>query len=221
MLKQNELIALLKAWGKKDPYPIFWKHDGNNKRPHAELTSKKHSDGFFNGSGIIAFPDRTTFICGEMIQHLFKAGVFPRTHFDRIFGSSYGANDLSFELGRQMHVPRGFTDKGEGKSMINKRFYFPKGTRILPCEDVLTTGDTTRNTISALEESDAVVINIVLVLCNRSGLWDLDGRKIISPLDIHMPTWDVPEGEECPLCKAGSEALRPKGNWDKLTAKYS
>ena len=36
-------------------------------------------------------------------------------------------------------------------------------------------------------------------------------------IDKAMPMW-VPE--ECPLCQAGSEAIRPKGNWDRLTADY-
>ncbi len=28
---------------------VLWLHDGNPKRPHALLTSGKHSTGFFNG----------------------------------------------------------------------------------------------------------------------------------------------------------------------------
>lgn len=136
---------------------------------------------------------------------------------ERIFASANGACDMSYELGRQLRLKRGFTEKGEDKTMILKRFSFPGGTKILVFEDVMTTGSTTLKSIAALEEAGANVLPFVGVILNRSGETHLDNRLIIPLMNVPMHNWDP---AECPLCKQGSKPLRPKANWDKLTAKY-
>ena len=59
----------------------------------------------------------------------------------------------------------------------------------------------------------------VAVLVNRSGLTEVGGKKIVALIDRPMPMWTP---DECPLCKAGSEAIRAKGseNWARLKATY-
>ena len=72
--------------------------------------------------------------------------------------------------------------------------------------------------MSELESKSIVVADKILVLVNRSGMTELDGRKIIALIDHKMPIWTP---DECPLCQQGSEAVRPKAHWDQLTADYS
>jgi orotate phosphoribosyltransferase len=89
---------------------------------------------------------------------------------------------------------------------------------VLLCEDVLTTGGSVDLTIEAVKEAAGIVLPFILVLVNRSGLPEVGGRKIISLIDHTLPMW---EPEDCPLCKQGSEAIRPKGeNWARLNAEY-
>ena len=98
-----------------------------------------------------------------------------------------------------------------------KRFDILPGSNALVVEDVFTTGETTRQTITALEEKGIVIWPIIGVLVNRSGENCLNGRQVVALIDRPMPIWSA---EDCPLCKQGSEAIRPKANWTQLTAQY-
>lgn len=205
----------------------FWLHDENPKRPHALLTSGMHSNGFFNGSKVIEDPE----VLGKAMHDLFQkieqeGGELPRTVGDRlkrdvvVIGSALGACDLSYELGRILQCKRGFTEPVEEdgkKTMVLKRFEIPADKHVLVVEDVFTTGGTTEQTIASIEKKGATVWPILGVLVNRSGKSNLGDRKVAAVIDRPMPMWAP---EECPLCQAGSEAIRPKGNWDRLTAQY-
>jgi orotate phosphoribosyltransferase len=199
----------------------LWIHDGNLERPHALLTSGKHSNGFFNGSKIIKHPRVLAEACHDLLQISHAAQFAPRS----VFGSAMGAVTIAHELARQMGVELGFTEPVETretldivrKHMILKRFSVVQNEKVIVAEDVMTTGGTTRKTIKALSDAGADVLGTVLVLVNRSGQEFLDGRRIVTLIDHPMPIW---EAEECPLCAQGSEPIRPKGreSWQELVA---
>ena len=190
-------------------------HDGNPRRPHALLTSGKHSNGFFNASKIIENPRLLEQACTALINRHWKIEI-P----DRIIGSAFGAITIAHEFGRNAGTKCGFTEpvieEGE-KNMPLKRFNVKKGDKVLVVEDVMTTGGTTNKTIATLEDLGAKVSPVIFVLVNRSGMTHLGNREILALIDNEMPSWNP---RECPLCKKGSEAIRPKGNWKKLTADY-
>lgn len=194
----------------------LWIHDDNPRRPHAELTSGKHSNGFFNASKIIVNPCVVKWVCEDLLE-ICKSKNVNLGGVQMVFGSAHGATDLSFMMGQLLGVNRGFTEPQPDKSMVLKRFNFEPGTKILLVEDVMTTGGTNRKTIAALEEAGGIVLPTILVVCNRSGMRHLDEREVVALIDEAMPMW---ASDECPLCKAGSETVRPKGNWDKLTGTY-
>jgi len=194
----------------------YWKHDENHLRPHALLTGDDHSNGFFNGSLVIERPLMLEQVCHDL---LFGFSV-PIRGLSRVVGSANGATTIPHEIAKRLGLMTGFTEKemidGE-KEMLLKRFNVREGDGVLVCEDVLTTGGTTQKTIASLEEVGAEIFHKILVLVNRSGLTHLDGREIVALIDDHMPKWAP---EDCPYCKMGSEAIRPKGNWDLLNAEY-
>jgi len=198
-------------------------HDGNPERPHALLTQGGHSDGFFNATMVIRDP-RLLESAGNVLYEATvselntERDVADTPHW--VIGSAMGAVTLAYQMAASQGCFAGFTEPAEderGKQMILKRFNVKPGSRVLVVEDVITTGGTTLKTIEALEEAGAEVMPAVAVLCNRSGMKELGGRKIITLINRAMPTW---EPENCPLCRLGSEAIRPKGNWDRLTKQY-
>jgi orotate phosphoribosyltransferase len=197
----------------------LWIHDNNPARPHALLTSGKHSNGFFNATKVIENPALLEEACVDMWAH--HADSLPgQSACDRVIGSAFGAITIAHVIAQMLNVQMGFTEPVEtddGKQMVLKRFALSEGDRVLIVEDVMTTGGTNRKTIKTIEAAGAEVLPVLPVLVNRSGMTELDGRRIIALIDHSMPMW---EPEECPLCKQGSEALRPKGNWDKLNAHY-
>lgn len=214
ILNENEWIRVFTEMG------AFWLHDDNPERPHALLTSGKHSNGFFNGSKVIENPEVLYRAMYDLRQKIEHEGDLPHRDNLWVVGSALGACDLSYELGRILGCKRGFTEPVEEdgkKTMSLKRFEIPADKHVLVVEDVFTTGGTTEQTIASIEKKGAVVWPVLGVLVNRSGKDRLGDRKVVAVIDRPMPVWTP---EECPLCRVGSEAVRPKGNWDRLTAQY-
>lgn len=189
----------------------LWIHGGVPTKPHALLASGKHSGGYFNATNVIQDPR----ICEEAVTSLLHQLDFRQIHKTQAaWGSAMGAITLAHEVGRQLNTSFGYTEK-DGDAMKVGRFSTYDGERILMVEDVMTTGGTTKKSIAALEECGGVILPYLLVLVNRSGMAELDGRKIISLVDRELPIWTP---EECPLCQGGSEAVKPKNDWAELVA---
>lgn len=199
----------------------LWLHDNNPQRPHALLTSGNHSGGFFNaGKVVFDHPQIAQFACQDLaVQFLIKNSEGLPTV---IAGSAMGAITIARDFAAFLNVRMVFTEpEGEGAAkqmVLNKRFALQSTEVVLPVEDVMTTGGTTLKTIQTLENTGAKVLPVVCVLVNRSGQEKLGNRQIVSLINRPMPIW---QPQDCPLCQKGSKAIRPKGNWDKLTADYS
>lgn len=214
----------------------FWMHDGNPKRPHALLTSGLHSNGFFNSKPVIADTLLMYASVADLLQSFERQGGDFR-EVQVVVGPQTGATKMAQAARRLVNAVTDLEcfcaspEKGEqeGRKMMvfiedEIRIVFQR--RSLLCEDVLTTGGSVELTTQAIERADGLVLPFVLTLVNRSGLTEVGGRKIISLINRHMPTWTP---EECPLCPQGSEAIRPKDpvenlagekNWDRLNGDY-
>ena len=206
----------------------LWIHDTNPLRPHALLTSGKHSSGFFNSELVMEDSLLLDDATHELVLLLARQGLVVND-VDRVVGPAMGAITLAHDVARHISEERtngiclrAYTEKegeGESKSMVFKKTTIRPGEHVLAVEDVLTTGGSVELTARAVRGGQGIVLPYVAVLVNRSGLVEVDGMKIVALIDHSMPTW---EAAECPLCKQGSEALRPKGveNWTRLNAKY-
>lgn len=205
----------------------LWFHDGNVKRPHALFTSGMHSNSFFNSRLVIADDALLREAASDLLELFVKKGG-ELSEVQGVVGPQTGATRLA-ELIRDEVVERVGSrcfwaspakHEFEGKkSMVfsdEDLGAFPRRL-VLPCEDVLTTGGSVNLATTAVVAAGGRVLPYILVLVNRSGLAEVGGKKIIALIDREMPMWTP---DECPMCKAGSEALRPKDNWARLNAEY-
>lgn len=202
----------------------LWIHDGNPLRPHAELTSGKHSSGFFNSELVMEDPLVLEEAAQALVHKMVGCGL-NLDHMDRVVGPAMGAITLAHDLARVIAKRRGvaclraYAEKHESGSVRFKRTIFHRGELVLLCEDVITTGGSARKVNLAVLEQGARVLPFVAALVNRSDVTEIDGCTIVALVEHPMPQW---EADVCPLCTQGSEALKPKvaGNWDKLNASY-
>jgi len=217
----------VKQYQRKD---ALWIHDGNLKRPHALLSSGKHSNGFFNSRLVI--PDEALLRAAalDLLYLLFIQEGGNILKIEGVVGPQTGATKLAELISGQ--VPP-YTNGAcfwaspakkeiDGvKSMVfsDEELRLLPGKQILLCEDVLTTGGSVGLVDTAVTDAGGIVLPFILVLVNRSGRKEVDGKKIVALIDHPMPMWVA---EECPLCKEGSEAIRPKGppEWARLNAAY-
>lgn len=223
--KETELHWVRQYEAKK----ALWIHDGNPKRPHALLTSGKHSNGFFNSRLVI--PDEV--LLREAVSDLLKLFVFhggdigvvegvvgPQTGATKM--SEYASDQITAYTRRECFWASPAKSENHGiKSMVftQEELTFLPGQQVLLYEDVLTTGGSVDLTTTAIINAGGIVLPYVLVLVNRSGRTEVSGKKIIALINREMPMWGA---EYCPLCSEGSEAIPAKDptNWTRLNAIY-
>jgi orotate phosphoribosyltransferase len=90
-------------------------------------------------------------------------------------------------------------------SAMQREFHLDPGERVLVIEDVWTTGQSTREAMSVVAEDGGQVVALG-ALVDRSGggiEWPVPARAL---LELAMPNYLA---DECPLCRAGSAAVRP------------
>lgn len=206
----------------------LWIHDGNPKRPHARLRSEKHSSGFFY-SGLVVDDEPLLYDAASDLVDLYVAAGGSTDTIDRVVGPKTGATKLAEaianEIGRRRSRPCAWASpakqgEGAGWTMVfdDPDHQVLSGEVVLSVEDVITTGTSVDLAANVSVQAGGDVVRFILVLVNRSGLKEVNGRKIVALIDREMPTW---EPAECPLCHQGSEAIYAKGdNWTFLTAQY-
>jgi orotate phosphoribosyltransferase len=190
----------------------IWVHDKNPKRPHALLTSGMHSDGFVNCTKVTQNPELLQRILSEGEALAAKLPV----QVDWVIGSALGAVTFAYAVAAKLNVRAGFTEK-DGEAMKLARFEVQPGEKVLVVEDTISTGGSTLKTIDGILKSgvkEEQILPYIVCLVNRSGSGKLNGRELRALLtpDIHM--WPA---DQCPLCKEGSAAVRPKSHWHELT----
>lgn len=191
----------------------IWIHDGKPERPHALLTSGLHSNGFVNCTFVTQQP--------SLLQRIVStqeglAGKLPSEKVDWVIGSAFGAITIAYAVALQLHARAGFTEK-DGDGMKLSRFEIPAGAKVLVVEDTISTGGSTLKTIEGLKKAGVLEENIlpyVICLVNRSGSDVLGGRQLRALITTDIHIWSA---DECPLCKKGSVAVRPKSHWNELT----
>jgi len=204
----------------------LWEHNGDPVAPHAILTSGMHSDGYVNMSQAFSYPKTTTFLCEQMIERWSlhcqaHGGILTPPAW--VLGSAYAGIAPATEIARQLtdlfgtEVRAGFTEKTGDNDQVLKRFKIKPGETILHVEDLNSTEGTIikhRSAVMKATNNQATYLNVVLLGVNRSENTQLeDGTPLISLVDLKINQWPA---DNCPLCQGGSQAFKPKHNWDKL-----
>jgi len=213
-----------------------WIHDGRGGSPHAELTSGKCSNGYFNCSNVLKYPNLTEILAQQLYLEigvrLRKTDLLDK--IDYVIGSPYAGITYSYELAKAFGAVHGFTEKdpqsGNKKAMKWKRDSIPEGATVLQVEELVTTSGTfqeVRKAVRRDNKNDVNFLPFVATLIHRPvklpTLYPIEDNGEKTEIEIisliNKEIWAVDQ-EDCPLCKkGGSERLRPKENWFKLTNK--
>jgi len=209
-MNQNYFIEKLKLLG------ALWIHEGGDA-PHALLTSGRHSNGYVNMTKVVENPVAASDFCRALVNTLMLKGK-PNV----VVGSAMGAITISYQVAATFGglTRAAYTEKVDG-DLVLKRFDIDADEKVLVVEDTMTTGGTTVKTIQTLIAAGCDVLPVCGVLINRSGKTELEipgedePYKIVEVARIDIESWDA---DKCPLCAAGSKALRPKENWKILNS---
>ena len=177
----------------------IFKTAGAIKEGHFLLASGLHSPVYWEKFRILQYPHLTEKLCRLIAQH------FRGQKIDAVAGPTTGGIILAFEAARQLGVRSIFAEKEGGIRLFRRDFEIAPGEHILVVDDILTTGSSLRETISAVAKPGGIVIGIG-VLVDRSE----------KNLDFNLPFFSclrapttVYSAQECPLCAGHIPLVKP------------
>jgi len=178
---------------------IFQK-SGAILKGHFLLASGLHSPIYWEKFRVLQYPNYTEQLCHKISSHFQKQGI------QVVAGPTTGGIILAFEVARQLGVRGIFAEKeSNGERAFRRGFSISPGERVLIVDDILTTGNSVREVMSAVNKQGGTIIGIG-VLVDRSEQRLEFGVPLFSCYRSVTPTYTP---ENCPLCASGLPLVKP------------
>jgi len=175
----------------------IFKETGAFLEGHFLLTSGLHSGHYIQCARVLEDPRKTEVLSVELAREI------PEKNVDWVVGPALGGILLAYELSRAFKAKNAFTERVDGAMLLRRNFSIPPGSRVLVCEDVLTTGGSAVEVAKLIESLGAKVVGIA-ALVNRSGV--VLPYPTASLLKLSISNYTI---ETCPLCKEGKPITKP------------
>jgi orotate phosphoribosyltransferase len=175
---------------------------------HFELSSGRHADRYFQCALLLAQPPLAERLARAVATSLRSEGSMGGELPDLVLGPALGAVVWAQEVARALGTPAYFTERVGGVMTLRRGFRLAAGQRVLVVEDVLTTGGSVREVLACVATGQARVVGVASIV-NRSGSDDpfrSEGLPFTALANLEAKSWTP---EECPLCAAGSQAVKP------------
>lgn len=167
---------------------------------HFILTSGLHSDTYMQCAKLFEFCDISEKLCRMAADKLKKYNA------DVIVSPAVGAIIFGYELGKQLGLPNMFAEREkDGNFALRRGFELKKGSKVIIAENVVTTGGSVVEVIELVKKLGGEVVAVAEVVDRSGGKVDF-GVPNESLLQIDVKTY---KPEECPMCKAGTAAVKP------------
>jgi orotate phosphoribosyltransferase len=182
---------------------------GAIRHGHFELSSGLHSGTYVQCAMVLQYP-RFAEKLGQAL-----AALFSDARIDAVVSPALGGLIIGQEVARALPAPKDsigggvpalFVERdGSGTMTLRRGFTLQPDQHVLVVEDVWTTGGSTEETISVVQEAGGRVVA-------AGALIDRSGGKIEFPvesnalIELFIESYDP---EECPLCRQGSVAVKP------------
>ena len=170
---------------------------------HFVLSSGRHSDEYWEKFRLLERPRITEQLCREIAARYEGATV------EAVVGPTTGGALLAQEVARQLGTRCLLAEPAliNAGRELRRGFTLLPGERVLIVDDVLTTGLSLRETLSALERFQPAIVGIE-VLIDRSGGTAAGqfGVACHALLTVSARTY---EPGECPLCAGGVPVVKP------------
>lgn len=189
-------------------------------RGHFLLSSGNHSEFYLQSAKVLEDPQLAGQLANELAAIIEKAGV----EFDSICSPALGGILAGYELARAAKKRFIFTERVERVMSLRRGFEVHKGERFIICEDIVTTGGSALESARLIENLGGEVVGFAALanrgfckVANLAGSSAKAGAKL--PADkpffaLGNFEFEIYEPATCPLCAAGSKAIKPgsRGN---------
>lgn len=187
---------------------------------HFLLSSGNHSEFYLQSAKVLEDPQLAGRLADELAAIIEKAGV----KFDSICSPALGGILAGYELARAAKKRFIFTERVDRVMSLRRGFEVRKGERFIVCEDIVTTGGSALESARLIENLGGEVVGFAALanrgfckVANLAGSSAKGGAKL--PADkpffaLGNFEFEIYEPATCPLCAAGSKAIKPgsRGN---------
>jgi orotate phosphoribosyltransferase len=181
---------------------------------HFILSSGNHSNRYLQSAKVLEDPKRAKVLADALAVMINESGL----KIDTVCAPALGGILAGYELARSLEIRSIFVERKEGGMELRRGFEVQKGEKILICEDIITTGGSAMEAATIIEELGAEVVAFAS-LANR-GFCQRKGSNIEAKPECKLPsnipffalddfTFEMFTPDKCPMCKAGSKAIKP------------
>jgi orotate phosphoribosyltransferase len=169
---------------------------------HFVLSSGRHSNEYWEKFRLLEWPRVTEQLCRQIASRYTQSGI------DAVIGPTTGGALLAQEVARQLDARFLLAEPtSDGGRELRRGFVLHSSERVLIVDDVLTTGLSLRETLSAIERFQPEIVGIE-VLIDRSG-GDATAQFGVSCRALLTVSAHTYYSEECPMCKEGIPIVKP------------
>ena len=186
---------------------------------HFKLSSGNHSQFYLQSAKVLEDPKTAKLLAEELAKEIKASGIT----IDTVCSPALGGLIAGFALATALDVRFIFAERVNGEMSIRRGFEVKEGEKVLMCEDIITTGGSAMEAAAVVKEFGGEIVGVA-ALANR-GFCHREGSDIETKQNCKLPqnipffaladfTFEMYAPEECPLCKDGSEAIKPgsRGN---------
>lgn len=217
-LSKEEIIYIAETFW------AYWRYDYEAAKQgrvgmHAILKSELHSDGFFISRILLEHPNIRRIFANQLVLRFNKLKA-PKP--DWVAGIPDGATKLGEDVAEIMGVKNAEMKKENGRIVLVSSI--GAGESLLGIEDFCTRGTGFKEAVLDIlsKQPEVKILPYESVILNRGGLKEIviegvGSFKVVPAVEHWVNDW---KPEECPLCKMGSEPIKPKAtdeNWRLIT----
>jgi orotate phosphoribosyltransferase len=186
---------------------------------HFKLSSGNHSEHYLQSAKVLEDPKTAKLLADALAVQIRESGL----NIDTVCAPALGGLIAGFALATALDKRSIFAERINGEMQIRRGFEIKPGERVLVCEDIITTGGSALEAARAIEALGGEIVAFA-ALANR-GFCKRDGSALDRKENCSLPEnkplfaladfdFDMYAPDNCPLCKDGSEAIKPgsRGN---------
>jgi orotate phosphoribosyltransferase len=174
---------------------------------HFILSSGLHSSVFLQKMFVFMDPARTERLCRALAERIEES--YGKVDF--VVSPAVGGIVPGYETARHLRCKAIFVERENGEFVLRRGFAIPEGARVVMVEDIVTTGLSSRECLTAMTRHPGRILGAACLIDRSGGHADL-GVPLISLVQLNIPNYSPDELPQelaaIPATKPGSRELK-------------
>ena len=152
---------------------------------HFILSSGLHSSQYIQCAKLLSKPNLANILCESLALKI--KNEF--TNIDLILSPAMGGVIIGYEIGKILKKETIFAERLNRIFSLRRGFEIKKSSNVLILEDVITTGKSSLECSSLVNDAKANILGYACII-DRSNGKSIINKKIISQVQINIPSYD-------------------------------